>query len=130
MCMWDVGDGPQVYRHRVVKARKPHTCVECGRQIEIGERYHYDFQVYDGDPFCAHTCEHCRVAEKWLIRECGGYLIHAVWEDIRDHIVEYPRLRFPLGRLMVRMNKKWRDANGSLFPLPAVPDIRTGEYVA
>ncbi len=120
MCMWDGGDGPEVARHRTVRARKPHQCTECGRTIEVGEQYQYDFQVYDGSPGTWHTCQHCRVAQQWLIRECGGYLIEGTWEDIQEHITEYPKLKRPLGRLLASRDKKWRMPDGTLMPLPGV----------
>ena len=129
MCMWDGGDGPQVADHRVVRARKSHRCAECGRVIEVGETYHYDFQVYDGCPGTWHTCQHCRVAQQRLIRECGGYLIEGTWEDVEEHTREYPKTMMPLGRLIVGKNRKWRARDGGLVPIPAVPAITVNEYV-
>lgn len=125
MCMWDgYDDYPSVHRGKDVVARKEHRCCECGRKIGIGECYHYAFQIYDGDPYQFHTCAHCLVAQAWLKRECGGFLIEGTWEDIAKHISEYPSLLFPLGRLMVGYRKKWLG-----MPIPAVPSASAEEYV-
>lgn len=130
MCMWYGGDGPTVSSHKEVTARKSHRCGECGRDIAVGERYHYGFQVYDGSAYSAHTCSHCRVAQQWLIRECGGYLIHGTWEDIQEHMTEYPTLRLPLGRLVVQANRKWKHKRtGALVPVPLVPSATAEHYV-
>jgi len=126
MCMYDGCENEaKFYRHSVHVARKDHKCVECGRVILRGEQYHYDFQVYDTWPSSSyHTCLHCRVAQQWLIRECGGYLIEGTWEDIREHIQEYPALRFPLGRLVVGARHKWAG-----MPVPPVPVASAEDYV-
>ena len=130
MCMYDgYGDSPTVSSHRQHRARKAHKCVECGRDIVVGEMYHYDFQIYEGWPFTSHTCKHCRVAQSWLIRECGGYMIKGTWEDIAEHIREYPSLRFPLGRLVLGARRKWKAANDALVAVPLVPTVSVAEYV-
>ena len=129
MCMWDdSGDGPQFGRSVMRRAAKGHRCAECGRDIEPGEHYHYAFQVYEGDAYSWHTCSHCCVAQEWLMRECGGYVIGAVWEDISEHVREYPVLRFPLGRLLVGRRHKWMRL-GVLLPVPTVPSASVEQYV-
>ena len=130
MCMYDEDeDSPQVHRNAVRRAAKPHKCCECGRRIAVGEIYRYDFQVYDGFAGSWHTCAHCRVAQEWLVRECGGYLIEGTWEDIAEHVREYAALRFPLGRLMVRRRANWLDREGHLVPVPPVPKVSVEHYV-
>lgn len=131
MCMWDEYDGGvSCSSSRYVKAaRKEHLCTECGRVIAIGEAYRYNFGVYEGDAYSVHTCRHCQVAEQWLVRECGGYLFESVWEDIGEHIHEYPLLKRSLGRMDKNRRKKWRLPDGSLMPVPRVPKISVHEYV-
>ena len=128
MCMWDGADDPQFWKAAVRRASKRHRCVECGRDIESREHYHYVFQVYEGDAYSFHTCSHCCIAQQWLIRECGGYLIEAVWEDISEHVREYPVLRFPLGHLLVGRRHKWMRL-GVLLPVPTVPSASVEQYV-
>ena len=31
------------------RARKRHTCIWCGEDIEKGEQYHYEQSIYDGN---------------------------------------------------------------------------------
>ena len=121
MCMWEGGDLPEIYRSSIRRAAKAHKCVECGRIIAVGETYRYDFQVYEGDAYSFRTCAHCQVAQAWLRRECGGYLIEGTWEDIAEHITEYPELRFPLGRLIVQSRKKWQGRDGGIVAIPPIP---------
>lgn len=125
MCMIDGCDEyAEVSSQKIVVARKQHTCCECGRKISPGERYRYAFQIYERSPYQYHTCEHCQVAQSWLTRECGGYLIHGTWEDIAEHAREYPALRFPLGRLLVGARRKWVGMS-----VPAVPTATVHDYV-
>lgn len=131
MCLWDEASAdctPSVSRLADVKARKAYICVECNRQINVGERCQYVFQIYDGDPYSCYTCEHCQTAQAWLRRECGGYVIDCIWEDIREHIKEHPGLKFPLGRLIVQKNKQWTK-NGQLMSIPPVPEASIADFL-
>jgi hypothetical protein len=103
----------------MVRARKPHTCEECGRRINIGERYEYVFGVYDG-AFIAHTCSHCVGIRQFvqinipcfcwahgnLIDDCRN-IIQAAYEQAPD---EVKGLAFGFGRLLVKARRERRAA--------------------
>src|SRR5258706_10641303 len=121
MCMVENADGPwEFYEQREVKAaRRQHCCAECLRTIRIGESYHYAKGFYDSRFQTFHTCAHCRVAQVWLERECGGFLHDGVLEDIQNHVEEGVH---GLGRLYVGMRRKWkRFKSDELLPVPGGP---------
>lgn len=86
-CSVDADDYPRVQSSTIRRARKGHTCIECGRQIEPGEHYEcYSGIGHDGDPFRDHTCLGCyRIRERFcsggwyrggvaeLVAECLGF---------------------------------------------------------
>lgn len=123
MCMvdWD-HDAPTVSSTHMRVSRKVRRCSECDRSIAVGESYQNCFMVYDSSPDTFTTCAHCVVAMRWLARNCGGYLFEGVWDDIREHISEYPTLRFSLSRLVVGMRSSWmRFDKTGLMAVPKVP---------
>ena len=50
---------PDFYDASIVKARKPHRCCECLREIELGERYERASGKWDGDFETFATCGTC-----------------------------------------------------------------------
>ena len=63
MC-YDDGDPPTLFRERWVKARKAHTCCECGQPIPAGVRYELANGLWDGDWGSYKTCERCAAARQ------------------------------------------------------------------
>lgn len=122
MCMYDEGCSTEFYSAITRKARKPHKCAECGREIQCGESYQHVSAKWEGDLSTVKTCAHCEVLQKWLLKECGGFLHPAVVEDAEEHIREYgvPAYGFGLARLVVLAHGKWRRKD-SLVPTPSVP---------
>jgi hypothetical protein len=60
---------------RVVKARKPHKCTECGGAIGVAEQYHHYSGKFDGHFFVEKICRRCefdrlRVVEHELAEGC------------------------------------------------------------
>jgi hypothetical protein len=102
------------------KARKPHTCCECGRTISAGERYvkHSNLFEHHWDTF--KTCAHCSVAQQWLAKNCGGYVFEQVAEEIEEHAVEYPAIARSLRRVHRGMVRRWSH-NGRLMNVPKMP---------
>ena len=49
---------------KVVKCRKTHKCVACGKEIQPGEHALCEKGFMDGEPVSAYTCLHC--VEEWL----------------------------------------------------------------
>lgn len=77
-------DGPDLERWKIRKARKPHRCVECNREIAPGERYEYASSCYDGSWSHYATCLDCvSVAGAFF---CDGLLIGGMWLMLKDHI--------------------------------------------
>jgi hypothetical protein len=120
MAEW--GDPPTIYRTKMQRAKKVRRCDECGRTIGEGEHYKYAFCVYEGHGEQYAMCQHCAVAARWLVNNCGGFLHHGVWEDFEEHINEYPRMAFSLLRLSVARRRRWErfDRTG-LMDVPALP---------
>lgn len=109
MCMVDYDDErPTVYRESHRKAKKAHSCSECNRKIQSGEKYHYVFSVFEGSTFVAKTCEHCYIAQNLLARECGGFAHCEVMQDLREHISEMLPWSMTAARLAVGMRRKWK----------------------
>lgn len=119
MCMADGADSPDVWRQWERRARKPHKCDECGRQIAKDERYLYA-EAHDTEVgwWSTKRCSHCCVLAAWLREECGRYLVHGVLDDFREHAEEYQR--FDLWRLTWGARNKW-NRKGALLPVPKVP---------
>lgn len=122
MCMIDDSDGSvKEISVTTPRARREHTCAECGRRIAVGESYERNVHVWDEAMICHKTCEHCLVARQWLLDECGGWLFGGVGEDIRDHCVDGFKRPFSLYRIAVSMAWQWRTKSGRLLPVPTVP---------
>ena len=49
---------------KVVKCRKPHKCVACGKEIQRGEHALCEKGFMDGKPVSSYTCLPC--VEEWL----------------------------------------------------------------
>lgn len=125
MCMIDDGERCAVHRSKVKKARKPHACNECGRQIAPGEEYETADYLYDGCWFHNDTCSHCLVACGWLMRNCHGYMHDGVLEDLGEHASEYrfvPGLSIGINRIVVGSRRQWKRFDGrGLMPVPKMP---------
>ncbi|WP_157378754.1 hypothetical protein [Burkholderia ubonensis] len=100
-------------------ARKEHRCAECGRMIQCGETYCYEYYKFDGRTEHHKTCSHCMVVRQWLSDECGGWVYGGVEEDIREHAQD--GYGWPILRLTVAMKNNWARRDGSLRPVPKLP---------
>lgn len=129
MCMIDGCEPNDFSTYTMRKARKEHRCAECHRVIGPGETYRRNVSAYDGMMDTHKVCSHCQVAATWLSENCGGYVTHAVEEDIAQHVDEYAYLgwRFlaGLGRIKIGMRRGWvikyGPHKGRLMPLPKLP---------
>lgn len=52
------------HKEKVVKCRKEHKCVNCGKVIKAGEHALYENGFYSGEPVSAYICLSC--IEEWL----------------------------------------------------------------
>lgn len=125
MCMVDYADASTTFHNAEThQARKPHSCGECGRTIEVGETYEKVFGVADA-PFTAKTCAHCVAARHWLGIECHGWIYGGVFEDLTEHLEEAmfgpgQMDRGVLLRLCAGMRRQWRRYDGALMAVPVV----------
>lgn len=120
MCKIDDAEPWEFMTSGIRKAAKPHRCGECGRTIPKGEAYEYVCGKADGYFSISRTCQHCQIARKWLIEECGGYLYGGVFEDLAEHANDQIG-GFKLGRLVIGMKHHWkRLTSDELMPLPRI----------
>ena len=80
---------PAVYRPKIQRARKAHTCHECSSQIAPGESHQYVFGVWDGDPGSFRTCSSCLELRSWATdvadcQPCHGELVEGAGEELRN----------------------------------------------
>jgi hypothetical protein len=124
MCMIDAGEGCCIVLHeRHQRARKGHSCSECGRAIRAGEQYMVERTIWEGSASTVKTCRHCQVARKWLQKECGGWIYGGVYEDISEHAWDESYYGVGVKMLSVGMSRSWTKKNGDLWRVPSVPKI-------
>lgn len=91
MCSTDF-DEPDFYRIIEPIARKSHICSECRSKINVGERYRNNFCVFDGSSHTYRSCKYCMILQDWLQKECAGYLLGGLYEEIHEHAFEYKKM--------------------------------------
>ena len=108
----------QVLSRSSPKARKAHKCQMCFRVIESGETYHRQFNEYDSSVYTWKECAHCVALLRLVDIED--------WDDsgISDETVSEwePGDLWEL-RLKALWRKKWRRADGSLYPVPTKESV-------
>jgi hypothetical protein len=76
---------------KIVRARKQHTCCECGEPILRGEWYERVTGLWDGTFGTFATCTLCREIRRAFF--CGGWEYTAMWDQIQDELFpEWKRL--------------------------------------
>jgi len=121
MCMIEDAEFCTIWNVTNPKARKSHTCTECGRTIEAAEQYMRIESLYDGFWSTQRVCSHCKVGADWLTKECHGFLAGGILEDIRQHAEEYRS--FGLWRIIAGSDLKWKYKSGRTMPVPAMPRL-------
>lgn len=129
MCMIDGADGVCEFSSDVFRtARKEYQCYECRRVISIGERHRYISGKWEGSFDTYRICAHCSVGCDLLSRECQGFLLGGIEEDLREHVSEILPWSMQAARLVVGMRRKWRRFVGDgLMPVPALAQPGEGE---
>lgn len=125
MCMIEDAEIADIYRETVVhRARKPHKCLDCFREIAPGESYTAVDMLYDGRWTHEEMCAHCHAAAQWLVKECGGFLVGGIEEDLEMHWrEEEPYIgRFSLGKLIWGIRNKWQ-RHGTLMAVPHISAV-------
>jgi predicted RNA-binding Zn-ribbon protein involved in translation (DUF1610 family) len=60
VCIYADADGySELCDVTIRKARKPHRCSECGRQIKVGEKYEHYWGKWEGETAAIDTCIIC-----------------------------------------------------------------------
>lgn len=114
MCRIDDAPYPEVYDETHPTARVRHLCVECGRVIERGERYHHVRGKWDGMWSTVKECRHCEAAGAVMDVMCGGYPHGELLVELEDHWHEgYRSLAY--ARLIALMRRRWLDGRA---PVP------------
>jgi hypothetical protein len=112
---------------RVVRARKSHTCEECGRTIEPGEDYDRYAGVWEGDFYTFVSCRHCLALRRTIEKadphwesSLGGIDEWFYQGMIRETATTFEDgLR--LARLRLQFTRRWRKKDGALTMIPANP---------
>ncbi len=96
---------------KIVTARKPHRCCECGCDIRLGERYENVWGIWDS-PETYHTCSRCLAIREYVQAHvpCFCWAYSEMLEEARDTIREYawqvPGMGMEVGRLWVAMRRR------------------------
>lgn len=115
MCRIDDAERCEFFTEREVAARKPHRCVECHRIIAAGEMHNYAVYKVDGVFGSDRTCLQCKQASQWMVKQCGGYVISSLLEDLVEHWREAGIHTRELARLIWGIRRKWRKRNGEMM---------------
>jgi len=85
-CYCDPWDAPSLFSSKMVKARKPHRCVECGDTIVPGETYERTKQMYDGSFDSYATCDCCVDQRDTLMSQTGAecWLVGGLQEALQE----------------------------------------------
>jgi hypothetical protein len=77
-------DPADFYTATIQKARKIHTCSECGCEIKPGNRYEKVFGKWGGDLSTYKTCPDCLSVRDVFF--CDGFFHGMIWERLAEHI--------------------------------------------
>lgn len=109
------------------KSRKKHYCQQCGRVIEVGEKYRRQGGIYDGSMYSGVCCLQCE-AFAGVLHSLGFEDDGGAW----PWIVELDRAdvsELGLGYEYDLFKRKWRESNGLLVvPLTAESNWRVGNH--
>jgi hypothetical protein len=92
-CPLSGGDGDypsEFFDQKVVTARKPHKCYECGGDIEKGHKYERTSGKWDGRMEVYCTCLLCKeIRDHFSCSE--GYILGELWEQLQEYF--YPDMK-------------------------------------
>jgi len=103
----------EFYEQEIRTARKTHRCIECRREIPVGEKYERVAGKFDGDFFSDCTCMPCaEIAEAFY---CDGPRIaHCLWDDMDAVMGDlttscFDKLKTPEAKAFLRWRwMKWK----------------------
>ncbi len=114
MCFVTMCDAPILFEAKLVRARKPHRCCECRREIKPGSRYETAFGIWEGEASRFATCLLCY--------DLRGCVTAAEIEAGCDYSESSP----PFGALKEALRYKGEDGDGRY---PDVPEAIGGGFV-
>lgn len=88
------GDGPDVFEQRTIKARKPHECSECLRDIAPGEMYVRSDGLWDGTWAHFATCVRCDALAMEVMRSGGCFSFGMLMDELDERDATAEQLRF------------------------------------
>ena len=92
MCcpLYNDGDGPSCSTTVTPKARREHTCCECGETIPVGAKYERTSGIWDGSPECYKSCLSCVEIRNHF--SCGnGWVFGELWSQLHENF--FPEMR-------------------------------------
>jgi hypothetical protein len=79
-------DAPAVFQTAWPIARKPHTCCECGGEIQIGAKYELSSGLWDNVWASYRTCQSCHAVRRAYSDTLSRYdcapCFGALWDDV------------------------------------------------
>ena len=84
-------DSPSSYEECMLTAIVTHECIECGKVIEVGDRYERvdgTWNGYSKNPYSAvyRTCSTCLDIRRAFF--CDGWLFCGMFEALHEHLFE------------------------------------------
>ena len=109
----DDGEYCTIWDDTYQAARKEHTCSDCGRAIQAGERYTYGNYLHrEWGYMPTKMCVQCLAAGRWLDKVCGGHLLaEPVLQIHRARGVPCQRHRAHSAACSAGSSTTWLDAN-------------------
>jgi hypothetical protein len=74
----------EMYREKIVTARKSHQCYECEREIKPGEKYERVTGRWEDEWIVYDFCLICSEISTCL--SCNGRCFGNLWKDVRDNL--------------------------------------------
>ena len=84
VCACDAETSIDVCSDMMRKARKQHTCAECGKIIEPGETYRIIKGIVEDTAFFHKQCSFCAGVAKDLVSYGYCFALGDLWEMVRE----------------------------------------------
>jgi hypothetical protein len=101
---------------KIKRARKVHTCEECRKPINIGDRYESLAYVFDGSFNHEKKCLICAEIRDAFLESGSAYCPGYMWTDIRDYVFPemttacFDRLKTPEAK--AELQRRWMEWKG------------------
>lgn len=79
----DDGETCSFYNQKLVTAKKPHQCTECGEVIPANAKYENVRGCWGGDFSVYKTCASCKEIRDHF--SCDGWVFGQLWEDLEEN---------------------------------------------